>query len=64
MNNNVEIEILKYTRIEAETSLAWLMRINKKNIWLPKKICVIYKISKEIHIPLWLAEKEDLVKYG
>lgn len=59
-----EHEVVEYDHFLGETSMAYNIMIGKKDYWIPKSRCVLYKVSKEIHIELWLAEKKGLVNYG
>lgn len=47
--------------VEAETADAWLLEIGGKRIWFPKSRCEMNEKRKLVELPVWLAEKKDLV---
>ena len=60
-NWNNEIEIYEYEEIIADTDLAWLVRIDGEDYWLPKSQVEIDEDHQEIEIPNWLAKDKEII---
>ncbi len=50
-----------YENIGATTTYAWLIKIDDKNYWLPKKGCKLDWDAKTIFVPKRLAIEKGLV---
>jgi hypothetical protein len=53
--------VVQFTEIADETHNAWNLIINDRYRWLPKKCTTIVRKHKYITVPVWLAQKEDLI---
>lgn len=48
------------------TSKAVFMKINKKEIWLPRSLCIFSKPTNwntevQVSIPIWIAEQNNIL---
>ena len=53
--------IIKYKEILDETYNAWLLTIHNRDVWLPKRSCVLVSKHNVIAVPVWLARNEKLI---
>ena len=60
-NWNKEEEDYDYEEIVAETDMAWLVRIDGEEYWLPQSQCEINEDYQQIRIPNWLAKEKEII---
>ena len=61
--SNDDMITIKFDDIETETDAAVLFKIDGETYWLPKSQIDYDEEEKEIDLPRWLAEKNDLEDY-
>lgn len=60
--NDYELTIIDFDEIKHQTDNAWLLIIDKKEVWFPKSICQIDDPKENIIcVPEWMAIEKGLV---
>ena len=58
---NEEVVEINFDEVIKETALAYLIRIDEDEIWLPKSQCDMDQAGHVVDIPEWLALDKDLI---
>lgn len=54
----VEID---FDDVEKRTDGAWLVKIDQREVWLPRSLCEVDEFMNVATVPTWLARKEGLI---
>jgi len=50
-----------FDEVEAETEMAWLLKIDRDKTWFPKSRCRLDSQAKTVEVPEWLAMEKGLI---
>jgi len=58
---SIILEAIYFDELIKETEIAWLVKIDKEEIWFPKSQCELDEDDKKVEVPEWLAIEKGLV---
>lgn len=59
MSNEI-IEIY-FDELKKETDMAWLVKIDEDEVWLPKSVCELDEKDGVAEVPEWICFEKELI---